>query len=66
MEHDSFGLFPQDTAGLTRRAFLRAGALSALMLTGGWLPRRAAGYTPVNVPFSLGVASGHAAITVAV
>lgn len=58
MEHHSFGLLSQESTGWTRRAFLRAGALGALMLTGGSVPRRAAGYTPANVPFSLGVASG--------
>lgn len=58
MEHHSFGLFSQDSSGWTRRQVLRAGALTALMLTGGWVPKRAAGYAPVNVPFPLGVASG--------
>ena len=58
MEHHAFGLFPQDSSGWTRRQVLRAGALTALMLAGGSVPKRATGYAPANVPFSLGVASG--------
>jgi alkaline phosphatase D len=58
MEHEPFGLLPGASSGLSRRMFLRGGALTALALAAGLVPRRAAGLAPVSIPFSLGVASG--------
>lgn len=46
------------SAAISRRSFLRGGALGALALGAGLLPNRAAGIAPATAPFSLGVASG--------
>jgi alkaline phosphatase D len=58
MERDSLGIFPRISSVLSRRAFLRSGALAALALASGVTPRRAAGLAPAAIPFSLGIASG--------
>jgi alkaline phosphatase D len=48
----------QSAAQISRRDFLRGGALGALALAAGGLPNRAAGLATVSSPFSLGIASG--------
>src|SRR5262245_11662565 len=48
----------QGASQMSRRDFLRGGALGALALAAGGLPNRAAGLAPVSSPFSLGIASG--------
>src|SRR5262245_12656911 len=58
MERDSLGIFPRISSVLSRRGFLRGGALAALALASGVRPRRAAGLAPAAIPFSLGIASG--------
>ena len=58
MERDPLGIFRRISPALSRRAFLRGGALVALALASGVVPRRAAGLAPASIPFALGIASG--------
>jgi alkaline phosphatase D len=57
MHHGWICDFVRDTAPISRRNFLRAGALGALAFA-GFAPNRAAGLAQASVLFSLGVASG--------
>ena len=58
MDCDPLGLFPRISSVLSRRTFLRGGALTVLALVSGLTPRRAVGLAPASIPFSLGIASG--------
>jgi alkaline phosphatase D len=58
MEHRPLELLTRGSLGISRRAFLRGGAVSALALVSGLAPRGAVGLAPASIPFSLGIASG--------
>jgi alkaline phosphatase D len=58
MEGEPFGALPLVCPRLSRRAFLRGSAFTALAFAAGLMPRRATGLAPTSIPFSLGVASG--------
>jgi alkaline phosphatase D len=58
MDRDQLNSLVQNSSRLSRRTFLRGGALGTLALAAGLLPNRAAGVAPASLPFSLGIASG--------